>query len=80
MNSVRNEEVKTVESLKKTKYIFLKNEKNLTENQKTKLDFFLQDSTLNVSAPPTPLLLRLKKITTNLYRLDAAVVCRSLIF
>ena len=49
VNSVRNEEVKTVESLKKTKYIFLKNEKNLTENQKTKLDFFLQDSTLNTT-------------------------------
>lgn len=49
VNSVRNEEVKTVESLKKTKYIFLKNEKNLTENQKIKLDFFLQDSSLNTT-------------------------------
>ena len=38
------------------------------------------DAISDVSAPPTPLLLRLKKITTNLYRLDAAVVCRSLIF
>ena len=39
-----------------------------------------EEQRFRVSAPPTPLLLRLKKITTNLYRLDAAVVCRSLIF
>ena len=38
---------KTVDELKKTKYIWLKNEKNLTENQKNKLEIFLTDCSLN---------------------------------
>lgn len=46
VNSVRNEEVKTVEALKKTKYIWLKNEGNLTEKQRHQLEIFLNDSSL----------------------------------
>ncbi len=49
INTIRSEEVKTVESLKKTKYIWLKNENNLTENQKLQLNGFLKDSSLNTS-------------------------------
>lgn len=49
INTIRSEEVKTVESLKKTKYIWLKNENNLTENQKMQLDGFLKDSSLNTA-------------------------------
>jgi len=49
VNAVRKDEVKTVEELKKTKYIWLKNEKNLTVNQKYQLDNFLNDSSLNTS-------------------------------
>lgn len=50
INTIRSEEVKTVESLKKTKYIWLKNENNLTENQKTQLNKFLNDSSLNTTS------------------------------
>ena len=46
VDTVRKEEVITVEMLKKTKYIWLKNETNLTENQKIQLDNFLNDSSL----------------------------------
>jgi len=49
VNSVRKEEVKGVEELKKTKFIWLKNEKNLTEKQKYLLDGFLDDSSLNTA-------------------------------
>ena len=49
LNLVRLEEVKTVESLKKSKYIWLKNETKLTENQAGKLDEYLNDSTLNTT-------------------------------
>lgn len=49
INTIRNNEVKTVESLKKTKYIWLKNENNLTEHQKGQLTNFLKDSSLNTA-------------------------------
>lgn len=49
LNLVRIEEVKRVESLKKSKYIWLKNETKLTENQASRLDEYLSDSTLNTT-------------------------------
>jgi transposase len=49
INEVRSEEVKTVESLKKTKYIWLKNERNLTLSQQAKLNEFLNDSSINTA-------------------------------
>lgn len=49
LNLVRLEEVKTVESLKKSKYIWLKNEAKLTDNQADRLDEYLNDSTLNTT-------------------------------
>lgn len=49
VNQVRVEEVKTVDSLKKSKYIWLKNEEKLTDNQKTKLNSFLEDSSLKTT-------------------------------
>lgn len=49
INTVRKTEVKTVEALKKTKYIWLKNEVNLTTNQKMQLDNFLNDSSLDTA-------------------------------
>jgi transposase len=49
VNDVRIEELKTVDSLKKSKYIWLKNEKKLTEIQKEKLNNFLEDSTLKTT-------------------------------
>lgn len=49
INTVRKNEVKEVESLKKTKYIWLKNEANLTDKQKHTLDEFLDDSSLNTA-------------------------------
>lgn len=50
INTIRNDELKTVESLKMTKYIWLKNENNLTENQKMQLNNLLKDSSLNTSS------------------------------
>ena len=49
LNLVRTEEVKRVESLKKSKYIWLKNEAKLSENQAGRLDKYLSDSTLNTT-------------------------------
>jgi transposase len=49
LDEVRKEEVQRVESLKKSKYIWLKNEQNLTAEQKTRLANFLEDSSLNTS-------------------------------
>jgi len=49
VNKVRKSEVKYCEDLKKTKYIWLKNEQSLTENQRLKLNTFLQESTLNTA-------------------------------
>jgi transposase len=46
VNKVRKEEVQHCENLKKTKYIWLKNEQNLSEGQRLKLNDFLADSTL----------------------------------
>jgi transposase len=45
LNLIRLQEVKTVESLKKSKYIWLKNEARLTENQAARLEEYLSDST-----------------------------------
>ena len=44
INSIRNEEVKEIDSLKKTKYIWLKNETNLTSFQHEQLRSFLYQS------------------------------------
>ena len=49
INEVRVQEVKTTDVLKNTKYLWLKNETNLTENQKTQLDNFLKDTSLNIT-------------------------------
>ncbi len=49
LNLVRLEEIKRVESLKKSKYIWLKNEAKLTKNQAGTLEDYLNDSTLNTS-------------------------------
>ena len=45
IDTIRKQEVESNEKLKKTKYIWLKNVCNLTENQKGKLAEFLKDST-----------------------------------
>ena len=47
VNKVRKHEVITNENLKKTKYIWLKNECNLTKKQSEKLKDFLNDATTN---------------------------------
>lgn len=44
VDQVRKKEVRTVEELKKTKYIWLKNPGNLTDDQQQKLQTFLQQS------------------------------------
>lgn len=49
VNDVRCEEVKSLDTLKKTKYIWLKNEENLTENQRGQLHAFLEDGTINTA-------------------------------
>lgn len=49
INDIRNEEVKNVESLKKTKYIWLKNEVNLTSAQRQQLSAFICDSSTNTA-------------------------------
>ena len=49
INDVRNAEVKDVESLKKTKYMWLKNEKNLTTTQQEKLSEFILESSTNTA-------------------------------
>lgn len=45
VNSVRAEEVKKVDTLKKTKYIWLKNEENLTDKQRATLNAFMEEGT-----------------------------------
>jgi transposase len=45
---IRRQEVKKNEKLKKTRYIWLKNQCNLTEKQKGQLDDFLKDTTNNL--------------------------------
>lgn len=47
IGEVRREEVKTDESLKKTKYMWLKNEQNLTSSQKQQLFVFLHETSLD---------------------------------
>lgn len=49
INTVRKNEVKEVKSLKRTKYIWLKNEENLTSKQKELLDIFLDDGSLKTA-------------------------------
>lgn len=49
INEVRKQEVVSNENLKKTKFIWLKNEQNLTEKQKVQLDGFLEDCSLNTA-------------------------------
>jgi len=49
VNQVRCEEVETEKTLKKTKYIWLKNEQKLTHSQKEKLHEFLSDSSLDTA-------------------------------
>ena len=49
VDKVRKAEVRHCEALKKTKYIWLKNEQSLTENQRIKLDQFLAESTLETA-------------------------------
>ena len=49
IDTVRKQEVKSNESLKETKYIWLKNEKNLTEKQKKTLGDFLKDCSTNTA-------------------------------
>jgi transposase len=49
VNKVRKHEVITNENLKKTKYIWLKNECNLTKKQSEKLKDFLNDATTNTA-------------------------------
>lgn len=49
INKVRIRELKTTESLKKTKYIWLKNPQNLTETQKMQLDAFLTECALDTA-------------------------------
>jgi transposase len=49
LDKVRKEEVKECESLKKTKYIWLKNEVNLNTNQRLQLTQFLTESNLNTT-------------------------------
>jgi transposase len=51
INKIRVEEVKETESLKKTKYIWLKNERNLTRSQQEQLrEFLYQSSTKTAQA------------------------------
>jgi len=49
VNNVRKREVITNENLKMTKYIWLKNECNLTEKQSEQLKSFLNDTTTNTA-------------------------------
>ena len=49
VDSVRKEEVKHSDDLKKTKYIWLKNRTRLTDIQERKLNNFLQESSLNTA-------------------------------
>lgn len=49
VDKVRKSEVKHCEDLKKTKYMWLKNEQNLTEQQRLKLTTFLAESTLDTA-------------------------------
>jgi transposase len=49
VNNVRKSEVIESDELKGTKYIWLKNEQNLTTNQLLKLNDFLRDSTLKTT-------------------------------
>lgn len=49
VSNVRKNEAKTVHELKKTKYIWLKNEKKLTEKQRLELNSFLDDSSLDTA-------------------------------
>jgi transposase len=49
VNKVRTEEVKSEKTLKKTKYIWLKNEQNLTAKQKDMLREFLHESSLDTA-------------------------------
>ena len=49
VDKVRKQEVVHTENLKKTKYIWLKNKENLTEEQKKKLAGFLEESTTNTA-------------------------------
>lgn len=49
VDKVRKSEVKHCEDLKQTKYIWLKNEQNLSESQRLKLTNFLAESTLDTA-------------------------------
>lgn len=49
VDKVRKQEVKENESLKKTKYIWLKNEQNLSSAQKLQLQNFLADSSIDTA-------------------------------
>jgi transposase len=49
IDTVRKNEVDNLNSLKNTKYIWLKNEENLTEKQKVLLDDFLDDNSLDTA-------------------------------
>lgn len=49
LDQVRKSEVKHCEDLKKTKYMWLKNEQSLTEDQRLKLNTFLAESTLDTA-------------------------------
>jgi transposase len=49
VDKVRKKEVVENESLKKTKYIWLKNEKNLTDKEKSQLNNFLIESTTDTA-------------------------------
>ncbi len=49
VDKVRKSEVKHCEDLKQTKYIWLKNEQNLSQSQRLKLTNFLAESTLNTA-------------------------------
>lgn len=49
IDTIRKQEVKSNEELKRTKYIWLKNACNLTENQKEKLSVFLEQSSTNTA-------------------------------
>lgn len=49
IDTVRKKEVESTDSLKRTKYIWLKNECNLTEFQRNKLGEFLHESSLDTA-------------------------------
>jgi transposase len=49
IDTVRKNEVIKLNSLKNTKYIWLKNEENLTEKQKVQLDEFLDDNSIDTA-------------------------------